>query len=51
MQPKEWWYVRGDTSHAYFRTKMEAEVRARVLFPDESVSQRYGRVFYTTFAD
>lgn len=39
------WYVQG-LSGAYFVTKMEAEVVARKMFPDEHESTRYARISY-----
>lgn len=40
------WYVQGDTSIATFATKIEAEARARVMFPDEDADKRYARIFF-----
>jgi hypothetical protein len=47
---KQVWYVaREDTGGAFpsfFDTKMAAEAYAKYLFPDESESKRYNRIFY-----
>jgi hypothetical protein len=48
---KQVWYVHGEHDEEYvmptlFDTKEAAEVYARVLFPDETESHRYARIFY-----
>lgn len=43
------WYLRGDKEGVYYPTKIVAEAAARLMFPTESESARYGRVFYRWF--
>jgi len=44
------WYVFGlPESKVKFLTKMEAEVQARLAFPDEPVDRRYQRIYFRTF--
>ena len=47
---KQVWYVQGeDTGGAFptfFDTKQAADRYAKSLFPDESESKRYSRIFY-----
>lgn len=44
------WYVQGEETAGFaptlFDTKEAAEVYARMLFPDETESNRYSRIFY-----
>jgi hypothetical protein len=40
------WYVADDPDNRTYDTKIEAETRARVLFPSESPDKRYARVSY-----
>lgn len=47
-EPAFWWVV-GDTEMTLLATKMDAERRARELFPNESPDKRYARVFYKAF--
>lgn len=42
------WSVTGATGE-YYATKLQAEVRARVLFPIEDPDTRYARVYFTVF--
>lgn len=42
----EVWYVQGDEDVTLFKTKMDAERYARELFPDETESVRYARIFF-----
>ena len=50
MKLKQVWYVaREDTGGAFpsfFDTKMAAEAYAKYLFPDESESKRYARIYF-----
>lgn len=39
------WYVQGDPGQLY-ATKEDAEIAARIIYPDETASQRYSRIFY-----
>ena len=48
---KQIWFVAGEHDEDYviptlFDTKQAAEVYARSLFPDETESKRYSRIFY-----
>jgi hypothetical protein len=47
----EIWYVQGDSDGyhlpTFFTTKMGAERYARGIFPNESESERYARIYYT----
>ena len=48
---KQIWVVAGEHDEDYviptlFDTKQAAEVYARSLFPDETESKRYSRIFY-----
>ena len=48
---KQIWFVAGEHDEDYviptlFDTKQAAEVYARMLFPDETESKRYSRIFY-----
>lgn len=45
------WYVAGDPNGSpsgpnLFQTKMDAEVYARGMFPDEDEARRYCRIFF-----
>lgn len=42
----EVWYVQGDEDELLFLTKMDAELFARHLFPDEHPDARYARIFF-----
>jgi hypothetical protein len=42
------WFVQGDNYHAY-PTKVTAEAAARCLYPDETVEQRYARLYWYEF--
>lgn len=42
------WGVRG-APQEWFETKIQAEVRARVLFPIDDPDARYARVFFKVF--
>ena len=42
------WYVKGIVG-VYYETKMQAEAEARKAFPFDNESQRYARIYYTTF--
>ena len=41
------WYVQGDGNNLLWKTKMDAEMYARELFPDEPAHYRYARIMYT----
>lgn len=43
----ELWYVRGTLG--WYPTKLSAEVAARAMFPDETPSERYARIFSNRF--
>lgn len=48
---KQIWFVQGEHDEEYvmptlFDTKQAAEVYAKSLFPDETESKRYSRIFY-----
>jgi hypothetical protein len=48
---KQVWYVYGDPNKVsygpnLFATKLAAEAYARECFPNESVTQRYARIYY-----
>lgn len=48
---KQIWFVAGEHDEDYviptlFDTKQAAEVYAKSLFPDETESKRYSRIFY-----
>ena len=48
---KQVWYVQGEYDEflvmpTFFETKECAEVYAKSLFPDETESKRYSRIFY-----
>jgi hypothetical protein len=49
-QTKEIWYVRGEDTGGrlptFFDSKLAAEAYAAILFPDEPVTKRYGRIYY-----
>lgn len=40
------WFIRGDEYATPFATKIDAEIAARIAFPDEDVAQRYARIYY-----
>ena len=40
------WFIHGDEYATPFATKMDAEIAARLAFPDESETERYARIFY-----
>lgn len=40
------WFIRGDEYATPFATKMDAEIAARIAFPDEDEATRYGRIYY-----
>ena len=42
------WYVQGDIENYFFKTKMDAEIYARLQFPDEDASKRYARIYFKT---
>ena len=42
------WYVSGDEEKYFFKTKMDAEMYARIHFPDEDPSKRYARIYFKT---
>lgn len=42
------WYVLGDVHKSTFKTKMEAEIYCRKLFPEETAQQKYQRIMYRT---
>lgn len=46
MRERTEWYVQGDPNVETFEHKSDAEHQARVMFPNETESQRYARVFY-----
>ena len=52
---KEVWYVAGEDTDGHmptlFDTKLAAEAYARVLFPEESESKRYARIYYRPVLD
>ena len=47
---KQIWYVHGEdtggTFPTFFDEKLAAEIYAKSLFPDETESKRYSRIFY-----
>lgn len=40
------WFIKGDEYATPFATKIDAEIAARIAFPDEDVAQRYARIYY-----
>ena len=52
MKQDEVWYVREDNDDGdmptLWKTKMDAEVYARRLYPDESPDRRYSRIYYVS---
>jgi len=44
------WYVKG-VPQTLYDNKLRAERAARLAFPDETVSERYSRIYYKTFME
>ena len=40
------WFIRGDEYSTPFATKIDAEIAARLAFPDETPQARYARIYY-----
>jgi hypothetical protein len=45
---QEVWFVSGCEEGYLFETKLDAEIYARKIFPDETVLQRYARIYFKT---
>jgi hypothetical protein len=45
---QEVWFVSGCEEGYLFETKLDAEIYARKLFPDENGLQRYARIYFKT---
>jgi len=45
---QEVWFVSGCEEGYLFETKLDAEIYARLRFPDEDVLKRYARIYFKT---